>query len=165
VASRTFVGIHIPFLTTSHPIKPRSDTAVRNSNLLYCTSITRTNLLMQSGERITVYWMRWHVNIICEQNSDMCACLEGVISPWQHDCSYDPGIAWSWVKTALKGFTFMWGFHRHQPPKALISRLREILCSVTEHLNGLESRPALSNAAPVIYFSGALRKHIIWADY
>jgi hypothetical protein len=27
------------------------------------------------------------------------------------------------------------------------------------------SRPALSNAAPAIYFSGALRKHIIWADY
>jgi hypothetical protein len=24
---------------------------------------------------------------------------------------------------------------------------------------------ALSNAAPAIYFSGALRKHIIWADY
>jgi hypothetical protein len=27
------------------------------------------------------------------------------------------------------------------------------------------SRSALSNAAPAIYFSGALRKHIIWADY
>jgi hypothetical protein len=26
-------------------------------------------------------------------------------------------------------------------------------------------RAALSNAAPAIYFSGALRKHIIWADY
>jgi hypothetical protein len=27
------------------------------------------------------------------------------------------------------------------------------------------SKPAVSNAAPAIYFSGALRKHIIWADY
>jgi hypothetical protein len=27
------------------------------------------------------------------------------------------------------------------------------------------SRPALSNAAPAGAFSGALRKHIIWADY
>jgi hypothetical protein len=26
-------------------------------------------------------------------------------------------------------------------------------------------RLALYNAAPAIYFSGALRKHIIWADY
>jgi hypothetical protein len=26
-------------------------------------------------------------------------------------------------------------------------------------------RAALSNAAPAIYFSGALRKHFIWADY
>jgi hypothetical protein len=26
-------------------------------------------------------------------------------------------------------------------------------------------KAALSNAAPAIYFSGALRKHIIWADY
>jgi hypothetical protein len=26
-------------------------------------------------------------------------------------------------------------------------------------------RAAMSNAAPAIYFSGALHKHIIWADY
>jgi hypothetical protein len=29
----------------------------------------------------------------------------------------------------------------------------------------VESKAALSNAAPAIYFSGALRKHFIWADY
>jgi hypothetical protein len=26
-------------------------------------------------------------------------------------------------------------------------------------------KAALSNAAPAMYFSGAPRKHIIWADY
>jgi hypothetical protein len=45
----------------------------------------------------------------------------------------------------------------------------------TENIKGLNlaaviyttfqvSRPAMSKAAPAIYFSGALRKHIIWAD-
>jgi hypothetical protein len=33
------------------------------------------------------------------------------------------------------------------------------------HFRREGSRAALSNAAPAIYFSGALRKHIIWADY
>jgi hypothetical protein len=40
----------------------------------------------------------------------------------------------------------------------------EVLTTLPPSLSRL-SRAALSNAAPAIYFSGALRKHIIWADY
>jgi hypothetical protein len=43
-----------------------------------------------------------------------------------------------------------------------------LTCSFQPHCGpGVDSgsKTALSNAAPAIYFSGALRKHIIWADY
>jgi hypothetical protein len=49
----------------------------------------------------------------------------------------------------------------------ILSMILDTVCNETgcTRSNKLFFRAALSNAAPAIYFSGALRKHIIWADY
>jgi hypothetical protein len=46
-----------------------------------------------------------------------------------------------------------------------IRKFASLLGYVIRFMKAQSFRSALSNAAPAIYFSSALRKHIIWADY
>jgi hypothetical protein len=64
-------------------------------------------------------------------------------------------------------------YDHHQVEKYIITlgllKWRRIGCFIRSHITVIVyiilRIAALSNAAPAKYFSGALRKHIIWADY
>jgi hypothetical protein len=75
-----------------------------------------------------------------------------------------PGTQIYLTEVITVSYTFRWMTMQYQR-RSFIHKAKFVPMLNYSSTKPWRYKAALSNAAPAIYFSGALRKHIIWADY